>query len=171
MQWNHRTNPGGLKALIVVAGILLCLATAHGSFAKDGESGSGGSGSSGSSSSGSGSSGSSNSGSGKSDSGKSDSSKSGSEKSGSDTSKSEKSNSKGSGHSGSSSKDDKTGKDASLSGDDAIDKGKVEANKTREREFSGGWRVQIRQGRYRVFDPAGRLVINRKARDSDYRKF
>ncbi|KQR76033.1 hypothetical protein [Rhizobium sp. Leaf341] len=39
------------------------------------------------------------------------------------------------------------------------------------RFYTGGWREQIRNGRYEVFDPAGRLVIRREAVPADYLRF
>ncbi len=61
--------------------------------------------------------------------------------------------------------DDRDGNDTSRGGknDDGA--------QDRRRTYEGGWRVQIRHGRYQVFDPAGRVVINRKAKASDYRRF
>ncbi|MFB2554037.1 hypothetical protein [Ensifer soli] len=49
--------------------------------------------------------------------------------------------------------------------------GARESGGDRQRVYAEGWRVEIRKGRYRVFDPNGRLVINRQARKDDYGKF
>lgn len=41
----------------------------------------------------------------------------------------------------------------------------------REHGFKGGWREKIQNGNYEILDPAGRLVIRRKATIIDYLKF
>lgn len=39
------------------------------------------------------------------------------------------------------------------------------------RSFEGGWQARIRQGRFELFDPAGRLVISRQATSTDLGRF
>lgn len=76
--------------------------------------------------------------------------------------------------SGSSSRSGKgsDGDDASDGRNDGSgDDGKNKDARERRHTYDGGWRAQILDGRYKVFDPAGRVVINRKARISDYKKF
>jgi hypothetical protein len=36
-----------------------------------------------------------------------------------------------------------------------------------DRAYDGGWHERIRNGRYELFDPDGRLVIRRAAKGSD----
>lgn len=140
-------------ALLAVVAALL-LAASHPALAKDGGSGGSGSDHSGSGDSGSGGHGSDDSGSHDSDSGGHGSDDSGGH--GSDDSGSN------SGRGGGDDRDD---------GETARGGKNDESSRDRRRTYEGGWRVQIRHGRYQVFDPAGRVVINRKAKASDYRKF
>ncbi|MCM2475503.1 hypothetical protein HGO38_18640 [Rhizobium sp. CG5] len=100
------------------------------------------------------------------------SSDSGSDHSGSDHSSSDDSDSGG--HSGKGSGDDDDNDndrdDNGGSDDSARGSGDKDAQERRH-TYDGGWLAQIRNGRYQVFDPAGRLVINREARTADYQKF
>lgn len=142
-----RFHGPAFRAALLFAGFALLLAVPHGAWAKDGGSGGSGSGHSGSDGSGD----------------------SGSGHSGSD-------NDGGSDHSGASSHSGKgsSGDDASDDGggsDDSGHGGKQRDGEERRHTYDGGWRAQIRNGRYQVFDPAGRVVINRKVRMSDYAKF
>ncbi|MBP1858318.1 hypothetical protein [Rhizobium herbae] len=66
-------------------------------------------------------------------------------------------------HGGSDGDDDRSGS----GGKDGNEPGREDSR----RSYEGGWRAQIKNGRYEVFDPAGRLVIRRKAKSSDYGKF
>ncbi|SFJ41023.1 hypothetical protein SAMN04515648_3898 [Phyllobacterium sp. CL33Tsu] len=117
-----------------------------------GSSGSGSSGGSGSGSSGSGSSGSgSNSGSG----GGSDNSGSGSSNSGSGSGGSRGSSSSGS------------GSDNSRANSSDSESHAPSRSAGQERVYQGGWTERIRNGRYEIFDPQGRSVINRKAIPAD----
>lgn len=148
-----RFHGAAFRAALLAAGLALVLVTTQGAWAKDG--GSGGSGSD-----------------------HSGSDHSGSDDGGSDGSGSDDSGGQGSGDgpddSGSSSHSGKgSGGDAS-DDDGGEDSGRGGKNKDageRRHTYDGGWRAQIRNGRYQVFDPAGRVVINRKARISDYKKF
>ncbi|SDP88324.1 hypothetical protein SAMN05428967_4072 [Phyllobacterium sp. YR620] len=121
-----------------------------------GSSGSSGSGSSGGSGSGSSGSGSSGSGSNSGSSGGSDNSGSGSSNSGSGSGGSQGSSSSGSGseNSRANSSDSESHATPSLSAG-------------QERVYQGGWTERIRNGRYEIFDPQGRSVINRKAIPAD----
>ncbi|WP_197725645.1 hypothetical protein [Rhizobium leguminosarum] len=148
-----RFHGAAFRAALLAAGLALLLAVPHGAWAKDGDSGGSGSDHSGSDHSGSGDSGSGDSGSGG----------HGSGDDGSDNSGSSSHSGKGSG--GDDASDDRGGSDDSGRG------GKGKDGQERQHTYDGGWRAQIRNGRYQVFDPAGRVVINRKARVSDYRKF
>ncbi|MGO7669815.1 hypothetical protein ACC817_05735 [Rhizobium ruizarguesonis] len=143
-----RFHGAAFRAALRAAGLALLLAVPHGAWAKDGDSGGSGSDHSGSDHSGSDDSGSGNSGSGDSGSGGHGSGDDGSDDSGSSS------------HSGKGSGSDDSGRG-----------GKGKDGQERQHTYDGGWRAQIRNGRYQVFDPAGRVVINRKARVSDYRKF
>ncbi|MGO7211240.1 hypothetical protein ACCS75_09100 [Rhizobium ruizarguesonis] len=143
-----RFHGAAFRAALLAAGLALLLAVPHGAWAKDGDSGGSGSDHSGSDHSGSDDSGSGNSGSGDSGSGGHGSGDDGSDDSGSSS------------HSGKGSGSDDSGRG-----------GKGKDRQERQHTYDGGWRAQIRNGRYQVFDPAGRVVINRKARVSDYRKF
>lgn len=123
----------------------------------------------------SGSSGGSGSGSGSGSSGSDHSGSSGSGHSGSsgssDTSGSGTSGSGTSGSSGSRSSDDSGG---SRSGGDRHGRGDERTGSISRREdraFDGGWRERIRNGRYELFDPEGRLVIRRTAKSSDIERF
>lgn len=131
-----------LCAMSVVAGPVCAWA--------DKGSGGGGSSGSGSGSSGSGSSGSDHSGS--SGSGSSGSSGSGSGSSGSHSSDDGGSRSGSGRHGG---RDDRTGS----------------ISQREDRAFDGGWRERIRNGRYELFDPEGRLVIRRDAKKADIDRF
>jgi hypothetical protein len=138
-----RFHGAACRAALLAAGLALLLAVPHGAWAKDGDSGGSGSDHSGSDHSGSGG--------------------HGSGDDGSDNSGSSSHSGKGSG-----------GDDASDDGGGSDDSGrgvKGKDGQERQHTYDGGWRAQIRNGRYQVFDPAGRVVINRKARVSDYRKF
>ena len=126
-----------------------------GSGSGGGSSGSSGSGSSGGSDSGGSGSGSSGSGS---SGGGSDNSGSGSSNSGSGSSGSDDG---GSGNSGSGSENSRG--TSSDDGSHATPSG----SGNQERVYQGGWRERIRNGRYEVFDPQGRSVINRKAIPAD----
>ncbi|WP_197728714.1 hypothetical protein [Rhizobium leguminosarum] len=148
-----RFHGAAIRAALLAAGLALLLAVPHGAWAKDGDSGGSGSDHSGSNHSGSDDSGSGDSGSGG----------HGSGDDGSDNSGSSSHSGKGSG--GDDASDDGGGSDDSGRG------GKGKDGQERQHTYDGGWRAQIRNGRYQVFDPAGRVVINRKARVSDYRKF
>jgi len=138
--------PGpAFRAVLLFAGLALLMTVPHGASAKDGGSGGSGSGHSGSDNSGS--------------------SGSGGRGSGDDG---------GSDHSGTSSNSGKGnggGDDHGGGGDDSGHGGKQRDGEERQHTYDGGWRAQIRNGRYQVFDPAGRVVINRKVRMSDYAKF
>lgn len=90
---------------------------------------------------------------------------------GSDDSRSRDSDSGGHGSNDSGSNSGRGGGDDLDGGETARDGKNDESSRDRRRTYEGGWRVQIRHGRYQVFDPAGRVVINRKAKASDYRKF
>ncbi|WP_197728911.1 hypothetical protein [Rhizobium leguminosarum] len=138
-----RFHGAAFRAALLAAGLALLLAVPHGAWAKDGDSGGSGSDHSGSDHSGSGG--------------------HGSGDDGSDNSGSSSHSGKGSG--GDDASDDGGGSDDSGRG------GKGKDGQERQHTYDGGWRAQIRNGRYQVFDPAGRVVINRKARVSDYRKF
>lgn len=138
-----RFHGPAFRAALLVAGLALLLALPNGAWAKDGGSGSGHSGSDGSGDSGSGGHGSDNDG--------------GSDHSGASS------------HSGKGSADD-AGDDEGGS-DDSGHGGKQRGGEERRHTYDGGWRAQIRNGRYQVFDPAGRVVINRRVRMSDYAKF
>jgi hypothetical protein len=153
-----RFHGAAFRAALLAAGLALLLAVPHGAWAKDGDSGGSGSDHSGSDHSGSDDSGSGDSGSGDSGSGGHSSGDDGSDNSGS-------SSHSGKGSGGDDASDDGGGSDDSGRG------GKGKDGQERQHTYDGGWRAQIRNGRYQVFDPAGRVVINRKARVSDYRKF
>jgi hypothetical protein len=65
--------------------------------------------------------------------------------------------------------DDRGGRDRGR-GDNG--EGRREAKRgDEEHTYDGGWLTTIRNGRFNVFDPSGRLVISRKARPSDYSGF
>jgi hypothetical protein len=70
-------------------------------------------------------------------------------------------------HSGSSSHGGKGRKDDARTSDDDSEV----HGKSIGRTYEGGWRTRIRNGRYEVFDPNGRLVIRRKAKSADYSGF
>ena len=130
-----------------------------GSGSGGGSSGSSGSGSSGGSDSGGSGSGSSGSGSNSGSSGEgSDNSGSGSNNSGSGSGGSDDG---GSGNSGSGSENSR-----GTSNDDGSHATPSRAGRL-ERVYQGGWRERIRNGRYEIFDPQGRSVINRKAIPAD----
>ncbi|WP_139276080.1 hypothetical protein [Pararhizobium antarcticum] len=147
MTQNSRFYGAAFRTALLFVGLALLLATPHHAWAKDGSSG--GRGSDHSGSDGSGDSGSAGHGSDNDD--------------GSD-------NSGASSHSGKGSSGDDT-RDAKRGNDDSGHGGKRREGEERRHTYDGGWRAQIRNGRYQVFDPAGRVVINRKARMSDYTKF
>lgn len=129
------------------SGLEIALASAH---AKSGNSGSGGGGNSGSGGGGSGNSGS----------GSSGSDNSGSGGSGSDNSGS------GSSSSGSGS-DDGDSADSRFNSDDFSDGQRFGADKDMDLRYTNGWREWIRNGRYRLTDPKGRVVSERFARPDD----
>lgn len=158
-----RFHGAALRAAVMVIGLALLLAVPHGGWAKDGGSGDSGSGSdhSGSDSSGSGSSGSD-------DSGSDDS---GSGGHGSDDGGSDDSGSSSHGGTGSSSHDGSDDSDRVGGGKSDVSGRGGKDGLERWHTYDGGWRAQIRNGRYQVFDPAGRVVINRKAKLTDYWKF
>lgn len=137
-----------------VALLLGLLGPIEAAWSDQGPGGGGHSGSSGSGSSGSGGGGSDNSGSGSSGSGSSGSS--GTSGSGSSGKGSEGSSGGNSGPSGQS---------RGESGDDA-ERGSPASNR-QERVYEGGWKERIRNGRYQIFDPEGRRVIDRKAQPAD----
>lgn len=85
---------------------------------------------------------------------------------GSDDSGSGSHGSDDSGRSGSSSRGDR-GRDNDGSREDSSKTRNQESRKS----YEGGWRAQIRNGLYEVFDPSGRTVISRKAKRTDYLKF
>jgi hypothetical protein len=138
-----RFHGAAFRAALLAAGLALILAAPQAAWSKDGDSGGSGAGHSGSDHSGSDDGG---------------SGGHGSDDGGSDDSGSSSHSGKGSG--GDASDDNDSGRD-----------GKSKDGQERRHTYDGGWRAQIRNGRYQVFDPAGRVVINRKARISDYKKF
>ena len=145
LTFNPAFRGAALRAALLAASLAL-LATPQGAWAKDGSSGGSGSDHSGSDHSGS--------------------DDSGSGGHGSDDG--------GSDDSGSSSHDDNgSGADDAGGGSDDSGRGSSRGKNAQERRhtYDGGWRAQIRNGRYQVFDPAGRMVIDRRARPSDYKKF
>lgn len=71
-----------------------------------------------------------------------------------------------SGSSGSSSHGERDGDNNNGDG-----RAREDRNGNMERSYEGGWRARIKGGRYEVFDPAGRMVIRRKAKSSDYDTF
>jgi hypothetical protein len=119
------------------SGLEIALASAH---AKSGNSGSGGGGNSGSGGGGSGNSGSGSSG--------SDNSGSGSSSSGSGS-------------------DDGDSADTRFNSDDFSDGQRLGADKNMDLHYTNGWREWIRNGRYRLTDPKGRVVSERWARPDD----
>lgn len=77
----------------------------------------------------------------------------------------------GGGGSGSGGSGDDGGSSGRGSGDDSKSDGGSGTGGPREQVYDGGWRERLAGSRYQVFDPRGRVVIDRRATARDRARF